>query len=138
MAKRALRPGKLSGRKKPQITAYLTADERKNLRTYSAEFGLDLSGLATLLLVRHLRVARRGAATTPEEEGRPDGRDKKVTIHRVNQKTKELWVKHAKASGLSLSAFVGSVCIRELEEKWLASCFDSDRVGDVDSDRVGG
>jgi post-segregation antitoxin (ccd killing protein) len=111
-----------------QITAYVSADDGERFRAYAASFGLDASALATLLLIRELRVDHLARLAAADLEARGQAYEK-ITAHQSDGTVKARWVTHARASGLSVSRAAAIVFRAELRDLWLQRAvneFDSD------------
>ena len=111
-----------------QITAYLDESERLALADYARQFGLDGSGIANLLLIRELRVARLLSTKRHKPPSKPLSGRKKVTAHQPDDSVFLAFKEHAALCDLTTSAALASIIRAELDERWL------DKVlGEIDS-----
>jgi hypothetical protein len=102
-----------------QITAHLDEQAHVEIIAYARNFGLDGSGIANLLLVRELRIARLTSAVrklTPSASGT---RRTKITAHQPDGSVFAAFRDHAKACGMTVSSALASLVRAELEEQWL-------------------
>lgn len=100
-----------------QLNINVTRTERERFDSYAAEFGLDRTGLANLLLYRELRVGRicRKEATRSRGGQR---RNARITAHLPDGRW-ERFVARAEAAKMSNSTAGALVLLAELEERWL-------------------
>jgi hypothetical protein len=101
-----------------QITAHVSAGNAATFRSYAASFGLDASALATLLLIRELRIGRLPDLAAADLDARGSANDK-ITAHKGDGAVKTQWKAHARAAGLSASKAAAIVFRAELKEQWL-------------------
>ncbi len=100
-----------------QLNISVTRTDRERFDSYAAEFGLDRSGLANLLLYRELRVGRlekldRGLVQ------RPGSRSVRITAHLPDGRL-EVFDERAERAGLKRSAAGALVLLSELQQRWL-------------------
>src|SRR5687768_8143600 len=106
-----------------QVNVYVVRTERERFAEYAAEFGLDVTALSNLLLLRELRVARLGGMIG--EISRTAGpRDAKITAH-LSTDRRTAFAARAKSLGLSLSEAGGVLVLAELKERWLEKSVDN-------------
>lgn len=108
----------------PQITGYLTADERSRLAEYARSHGLDAAALASLLLHRELRVGRLRDLRSKGRLPKPTECPEKVTIHRIDDLAKGRFKEHAKSCQLKSSPALALLCRAELQERWLEKAME--------------
>lgn len=101
-----------------QITAHVSAADAAAFQAYAAGLGLDASALATLLLIRELRVGRLPRLAAVDLSARGAANDK-ITAHRGDGAVKTRWTAHALTAGLSASKAAAIVFRAELKEQWL-------------------
>jgi|SRR6185295_3753762 len=111
---------------KQQITARLDPQEKDAFDSYAAQFGLDSSELAKLLLVRERKLQRllalKNKRQVPQVERQPWGRAIKkptVTAHLSNSAEVEAFDQYAISCNLSRQTAAAWLLTSELKEKWL-------------------
>jgi hypothetical protein len=105
-----------------QLNINVTGTERERFDSYAAEFGLDRTGLANLLLYRELRVGRLSLKEATREP-RGEKRNAKITAH-LPEGRWEQFVVRAEAAKMSHSSAGAFVLLAELEERWLEKSVD--------------
>lgn len=105
-----------------QLNIYVSGTEQERIDSYAAQFGLDRTGLANLLLYRELRVGRLSAL---KEGGVKRGgpKETKITAH-LRDGRLEAFVERAKLLGLKRSAAGALVLLSELDDRWLEKAVD--------------
>lgn len=103
----------------PQITGYMTADERSRFGDYAHRLGLDGGTVATLLLVRELRVDRLAELRSKPGFRSPAKAPGKITSHRLAEPEKQKFREHRARFKMSASKALGLLCRAELKERWL-------------------
>lgn len=97
----------------------MTAEERDQFGEYAHRLGLDGGTVATLLLVRELRVDRLAVLRQKPQFRLPDGDAGTITTHRFAPAEKEKFKEHRSRYGLSARKALGLLCRAELKERWL-------------------
>ena len=122
-----------------QLHGYLTVGEQAAFAAYAADYELDITGLAGLLIVRELRLRRLANLVRryPKRSsicGRP-----KVTAHLSRPTLLDEFARLSKAAGVTRSVAAAAVFRAELEEQWLSKALtlDSTRVNLADKRRRG-
>ena len=105
-----------------QVNIYVSGTERERFSSYAAEFGLDVTALSNLLLVRELRV---GLLSTLAPKGRGgDRKSEKITAHMPDNRHED-FLARAKQNGLSMSEAGAMLVLAELEKRWLEKSVDN-------------
>jgi hypothetical protein len=101
-----------------QQHAYLTSEEDAQFRRYAKARGLDATALASVLLLRELRLHRLEISRFSATDSLGH-RDRKVTAHLPTQAEKEAFVAHARNCGLKPATAAAILLRAELTERWL-------------------
>ena len=100
----------------PQLTTYLTTQERRSFGDYAEKLGLDAGGLATLLLLRELRVGDLKSRLEDVSTTSASQAGQKITVRRLSEdKINDLQI-YASSLDLRSSEVLLAVCRLELEE----------------------
>ena len=110
-----------------QITGRITSDERKAFGAYSKAMGLAAGTVATLLMIRELRIGRL-AHLKVDPMLQPIGNTAgTVTSHRFSKSQKADFERHVDHAGISsMSQGLGFLCRAELRERWLETALQTD------------
>lgn len=109
----------------PQITAYLSPDDKAQFDAYAGTIGIDVSGLVKLLIVRERRLERlkptaKDCPAAPSRRKRGQGLPLgKITAHLPAPEAVREFDAHARSLGLNRDAAAAQLIRRELEERWL-------------------
>ena len=102
-----------------QLLGYVTPGECKQFQTYASSLGLDASALASLLIIRELKLRRlRKLAESFETELQTSERTK-ITAHLRDASVKSAFARHSAASGMKPTPAVAILFRAELAEQWL-------------------
>jgi len=112
----------------PQITGYVTLEERSSFAEYARGLGLDGAALASLLLHRELRVGRLPDLQSKGRNSKSTDCPEKITIHRIDDVTKGKFKEHAETYQLKSSPALALLCRAELKERWLEKAMTSKRT----------
>lgn len=103
------------------IGGWLSREQGIEFEAYSAELGLDMAALATILIVRELNhdklLGLIDSGTRPRS-----AKGKRVSARTKQVKLKERFSEHAAKHGLSPDAAAAMLFRAELTEKWLGRC----------------
>lgn len=101
------------------IGAWLSEEDGRAFGSYAHEFGLDESALATLLVVRELRIGRlKSIAHTRAEKS---DKSKRVTARPRQPEIGTAFANHALLHGLRSGQAAALLIRMELSEQWLRS-----------------
>ena len=110
-----------------QITGRMTPDERKAFGVYSKAMGLAAGTVATLLMIRELKIGRLPHLKVDpmlQPIGNTAGT---VTSHRFTKPQKAEFERHVDHAGISsTSQGLGILCRAELRERWLETALHAD------------
>jgi hypothetical protein len=104
-----------------QVNIYIRGTDRVRFAKYASQFGLDVTALSNLLLVRELRVGRLGDL---QLKGPLGPRKEKITAHVASDRREDFAIR-AKNVGLSMSEAGALLVLTELEERWLEKSVDN-------------
>ena len=102
-----------------QLNINVTRTDRERFDSYAAEFGLDRTGLANLLLCRALANGQLSKMQGADPV-RDQRRDAKITAHLTEKRWAD-FVARAKELNMSNSSAGALVVLTELTERWLES-----------------
>lgn len=123
----AAKPGR-ERRFDPQVTTYVTPEERNRFEAYAAKFGLDANNLLHLVWQHELRVVRLEQLAPALQESsravRVGGLTSKVTAHLSSTRLKQQIVERAAQTGLPVSRAGAALLREELRECWLVRVLD--------------
>lgn len=105
-----------------QLNVNVTGTEEEQFAWYAAQFGLDRTGLANLLLFRELRVGQL-AKLDPVRPRRGERRSGRLTAHLPDERWEE-FVAHAANHRMRPASAGALILLRELEEQWLCKSVD--------------
>ena len=112
-----------------QLTGRMTSEERKAFGKYADALGLGAGTVATLLVIRELRLARLTKLKVNPRFRQPKDTPATITSHRIRGPQKLSFRDHLDQLDLSVSEGLGVLCRAELDERWLeAGMSDSKRV----------
>jgi hypothetical protein len=105
----------------PQITIRVSPSTKLSFQRYARRLGLDITGLAQLLILREKRLRRLQHAANAKAATRPrrSSRRVAVTAHVPNVTNVHEFRAYAKGCGLSSSDAGAWLVSKELEEHWL-------------------
>lgn len=109
-----------------QVSGRMTAEERVRFGAYADSLGLDGGAVATLLMLRELRLRRLADLRSNARFREIAGATSKITSHRFAEPDKRRFQEHISSIGLSSSKALGILCRTELVEKWLEQALLSD------------
>lgn len=105
-----------------QLNASVAGTDEEHFDWYAAQFGLDRTGLANLLLFRELRVGQL-AKLDPDRVRRGQARSGRLTVHLPDERWEE-FLAHANKHSMRPGPAGALILIRELEEQWLRKAVD--------------
>lgn len=105
-----------------QLNVNVTRTDEERFESYAAEFGLDRTGLANLLLFRELRVGQLGRLD-PDRVRKGEVRNGRLTAHLPDGRWKE-FVLHATKHEMRPASAGALILLRELDEQWLRKAVD--------------
>lgn len=106
-----------------QLNVRVTRTEREQFDSYAAQFGLDRTGLANLLLYRELRVGRLASLDRGLISRSGGRRNAKITAHLPDGRL-EAFVEQAERLSFKRSAAGALILLSELEDQWLQKAVD--------------
>lgn len=113
----------------PQVTGRMSSDERKAFGKYADALGLGAGTVATLLVIRELRLVRLAKLKVSPRFRQPKDTPATITSHRIRDRQKQEFRDHLDRFDLSASEGLGVLCRAELQERWLETALaDSKRV----------
>lgn len=100
-----------------QIVGYVPDEEADRFGHYASALSLDVSAVATLLIVREISACRlRGLV---EQYPAIGGSGRKIVAHQRNGLLKQAFAGHAAKFDVKSTPAAGSVFRAELHERWL-------------------
>ena len=107
----------------------MLSEERKAFGRYADALGLDAGTVATLLMIRELRLGRLGRLRVSPELRQPRNTSGTITSHRFGEARKARFREHLDKLSLSASEGLGVLCRAELKEHWLEAALSGDSEG---------
>lgn len=109
-----------------QIIGYLAEDEKAELASYAAGFGLHLSSLALLLVRRELYRNRLGQLARDTQLIPLATSGPKVAARFPSAGTRAEFGRHVAAAGLKMTPALALLLRAELRERWLEGVVTQD------------